>query len=141
MAGIVAADAETIAMLNCFLMRDTRPDFPEDVPPQWSDFFQLMQDFDFPQNMLCRGLTAVISWHDSDVNLSQISRWTRNYQWFKCLVVYVEGDESAEDEPLQGDFYRYGSQDFERLVSARRDSISSDEEYARVVEDLFGFLI
>ncbi len=140
MVGIVAADAETIAMLNCFLMRDTRPDFPEDFSPEWDDLFQLTQDFDFPQDMLCRGLTAVISWHDSDVSLSQVGRWARNYQKFKCLVVYVEGDEAAEEEPFHGDFYHYGSRGFERVTSARRDSICSDEEHARIVEDLFVFL-
>lgn len=100
LSAVFACDESTKRTLSDMLSRDTRPDFPEDVPTGWERFHSCVERLEYPQDIIVKNNLLYVMWHDDESQASDLAALTKSAPVGVTLkvVYYVPGDPMSGDE-------------------------------------------
>ena len=145
LSAVFSCDEETGKLMAELLARDTRPEFPEDIPVGWKKFYDCLENLDYPKSIVVRKKRLYVEWNDDDTQLKDLARLAKcspNNSHLK-VVYYVPDDPMSGDEEDDEDLAGYvlamrgdrlekvSEQDIKKCLAGRKSTCISERNAQR----------
>ena len=145
LSAVFSCDEATGKVMAELLARDTRPDFPEDIPVGWEKFYDCLESLDYPKSIVVRKKLLYVEWNDDETQLKDLARLAKcspNNSHLK-VVYYVPDDPMSGDEEDDEDLAGYvlamrgdrlekvSEQDIKKYLAGRRSTGVSEKNAQR----------
>lgn len=99
LSAVFSCDEAVGKIMAELLGRDTRPDFPEDIPAGWEKFYACLESLDYPKNIIVKKKHLYAEWNDDETQLKDLVRLAK----YSPADIQLKIAYYVPDDPVSGD--------------------------------------